>query len=75
MAGFVIEGEITAGMLVRMPFNATTMMTAEIDRIEFIRRPDGDVVCLCIKCAVADEATLWEALNIKNRTIEITQAT
>ena len=46
MAGFVIEGEVAAGMLVRMPFNATVMMTAEIDHIQFVRRPVGDVVCL-----------------------------
>jgi hypothetical protein len=74
MAGFVIEGEIAAGMLVRMPFNATVMMTAKIDHIEFVRRPDGDVVCLCIRCASPDEATLWEALKVKDRTIEIIKA-
>jgi len=74
MAGFVIEGEIAAGMLVRMPFNATVMMTAEIDRIQYVRRPDGDVVCLCIRCASPEEATLWEALKIKDRTIEIIKA-
>lgn len=71
MAGFVIEGEIAGGMFVRMPFNAAVMMTAEIDRIEYIRRPDGDVVCLCIRCAKPEEVTLWEALKIKDRTIEI----
>ena len=74
MAGFVIEGEVAAGMLVRMPFNATVMMTAKIDHIQFVRRPDGDVVCLCIRCASPEEATLWEALKIKDRTIEIITA-
>jgi hypothetical protein len=71
MAGFVIEGEIRAGMLVRMPVGATVMMTAEIDRIEYVRRPDGDVVCLCIRCAKPEEVTLWQALNIKDQTIDI----
>ncbi len=42
LAGFVIEGEVAAGMLVRIPFTATVMITAEIDHIQFIRRPDGD---------------------------------
>ncbi len=71
MAGFVIEGEIAAGMFLRMPLHANMMMTANIDRIEVVRRPDGDVVCLCIRCASPQEATLWEALKIKDRTIEI----
>ena len=71
MAGFVIEGEIAAGMLLRFPFNATVMMTAEIDHIQYVRRQDGDVVCLCIKCANPEEVTLWEALKIKDRTVDI----
>jgi hypothetical protein len=71
LAGFVIEGEIAAGMLVRLPFKENVMMTAEIDHIQDIRRPDGDVVCLCIRCAKPEEVTLWEALKIKDHTIEI----
>jgi hypothetical protein len=74
MAGFVIEGEMNEGMLVRMPFHANVMMTAEIDHIQYLRRPDGDVVCLCIRCVDPNEVTLWEALKIKDRTIEIIQA-
>jgi hypothetical protein len=74
MAGFVIEGEITAGMLVRLPFKENVMMTAEIDHIQVVRRPDGDVVCLCIRCVSPEEATLWEALKIKDHTIEIIKA-
>ena len=74
MAGFVIEGEAVAGMLVRLPFKENVMMTAEIDHIQFLRRPDGDVVCLCIRCTNPEEVTLWEALKIKDRTIEIIQA-
>jgi hypothetical protein len=74
MAGFVIEGEAVAGMLVRLPFKENVMMTAEIDHIQFVRRPDGDVVCLCIRCASPEEATLWEALKIKDHTIDIIKA-
>lgn len=74
MAGFVIEGEIAAGMLIRMPFNAQVMVTAEIDHIQHLRRPDGDVVCLCIRCPDPQEITLWEALKIKDHTVEIIKA-
>ena len=74
MAGFVIEGEVTAGMLVRLPFKENVMVTAKINHIQFVRRPDGDVVCLCIRCATPEEVTLWEALKIKDRTIEIITA-
>lgn len=58
LAGFAIEGELAAHMLVRMPFNAQTMMTAEIDHIQHVQRPDGDVVCLCIRCNSPDEVSL-----------------
>ena len=71
MAGFIIEGEVMAGLSVKIPFNNSVMMAAEIDRIEHVRRPDGDVVCLCIQYDVLDEVTLWEALNLKHKTIEI----
>jgi hypothetical protein len=74
MAGFVIEGEITGGMLVRLPFQANVMMTAAIDHIQYLRRPDGEVVCLCIKCQDPREVTLWEALKIKDRTVDIVKA-
>ena len=74
MAGFIIEGEIAAGMLMRMPFNATVMVTAEIDHIQNLQRPDGDVVCLCIRCADPQELALWEALKIKDHTVEIIKA-
>jgi hypothetical protein len=72
LAGFVVEGEVKAGMAVSIPFNANVKLTAKIDRIEFVHRPDGDVVCLCLGCAVPDEITLWDALNIKNRIIDVT---
>lgn len=71
LAGFAIEGEITAGMLVSMPFNAKVTMTAKIDHIELVRRPDGDVVCICIRCAAPEEVALWQALKIKDSTVEI----
>ena len=74
LAGFVIEGEVIAGMSVRLPFNASIMMSEVIDHIQHVERPDGDVVCLCLRCRSAEEATLWDALKIKDRTIDITRA-
>ncbi len=71
MVGFVIEGEVMAGLSVKIPFNNSVMMAAEIDRIEHVRRPDGDVVFLCIQYGVPDEVTLWDALNLRHRTLEI----
>ena len=74
MAGFVIEGEPAPGMLVRLPFKEKVMVTAEIDHIQQIQRPDGNIVCLCIRCADPREATLWEAMKIKDQTVDIIKA-
>lgn len=71
LAGFALEGEIAAGMRVSLPFNATVKMTAAIDHLQVLRRPDGDVVCLCIRCADPAEAELWEALQIKDHIIDV----
>ena len=49
-------------------------MTAKIDHIQTQRRPDGDVVCLCIKCRAPKELALWDALKIKDRTVDIIKA-
>jgi hypothetical protein len=61
-------------MLVRLPFKETVMVTAEIDHIQHLRRPDGDVVCLCIRCADPKEATLWEAMKLKDQTVDLIKA-
>ncbi len=74
IAGHVVEGQLTDGMSVSIPFNATVNMMAQINRVEVVSRPNGDLVCLCIDCSVPDEIMLWEALKIKSRTIEIAMA-
>ena len=71
LAGFAIEGEVEAGMLVRMPFTSRVTITEEIDHIQRLDRPDGSIVCLCIRCHTRDEASLWEALKLKDTTVEI----
>ena len=75
LAGFAIEGEIQPGMLVRLPFTARVTVTEEIDHIQRVERPDGEVMCLCIRCHTPDEATLWEALKLTDTTVEIIKAT
>jgi hypothetical protein len=71
LAGFAIEGEVAAGMLVRLPFNATITVTEEIDHIQRIDRPDGSVACLCLRCHSPEEAALWEALDLKDKDVEV----
>ena len=71
LAGFAIEGEVAPGMLVRLPFNAKLSVTEEIDHIQRVERPDGDVVCLCVRCHTPDESTLWEALKLQDTTVEV----
>ncbi len=75
LAGFAIEGEIEAGMLVRLPFTARVTITEEIDHIQRVERPDGTVACLCIRCHTPDEATLWEALKLQDTTVEVIKPT
>ena len=74
LAGFAIEGEVTPGMLVRLPFNAQVTVTEEIDHIQRVTRPDGEVVCLCLRCHTPEEATLWEALKLQDTTVEVIKA-
>jgi hypothetical protein len=75
MAGFLIEGEVASGMVARIPFRDDMTVAAEIDRIEYLRRPDGDVICLCLRCANPDEIVLWEALRLKGKMLEIVKMT
>lgn len=74
MAGFAIEGAIADGMLVTLPVTHKVMMTAKIDQIQTLHRPDGDVTCLITKCRDPKELALWDALKIKDRTVEIIPA-
>jgi hypothetical protein len=71
LAGFAIEGQVDAGMLVRLPFNGQVAVTEEIDHIQRLARPDGEVLCLCLRCHTPDEAQLWVALPLKDTTVEV----
>ena len=71
MAGSVVEGEIRAGMFVRVPFNPSLGMTARIHSIEFARRQDGEEVCLCIE-SKPELVEIFRGLNIGDETFEVT---
>ena len=72
MAGSIVEGEIRAGMFVRVPFTSLSEMTARIHCIEFARRRGGsEDICLCIKFE-PDTLELWRGLNIEGETFEVT---
>jgi hypothetical protein len=71
LAGFAIEGEVEAGMLVRLPFSSQVTVTEEIDHIQRVERPDGTITCLCVRCHTPEEATLWEALKLDDTTVEV----
>jgi hypothetical protein len=75
LAGFAVEGQIQSGMLVRIPFNATLTVTEEVDHIQRIERPDGEVMCLCLRCHSPQESSLWQALQLKDTTVEVIQPT
>lgn len=71
MAGSVAEGEIRAGMFVRVHFNPSLDVTARISSIEFARRQGGEDVCLCIESEPA-LAEILRGLDIKDETFEVT---
>lgn len=71
LAGFVVEGKLADGMFVRLPFNPAVQVTAPIDHVQQLRRPHGEITCLCIRCTDPQEAKLWEAFKIKGRMIDI----
>ena len=71
MAGSVVEGEIQAGMFVRVPFNPSLDMTARIHCIEFARRHGGEDVCLCIE-SEPELAEVLRGLDIGDETFEVT---
>jgi hypothetical protein len=73
MAGSIVEGEIRAGMFLRVGFDSALDMTARIHSIEFARRLGGeDDVCLCFE-AEPELLEIWRGLKIGDETFEVTQ--
>jgi hypothetical protein len=72
LAGSIVEGEIRKGMFVRLPFNPSLDMTAQIHSIEFARRLGGsEDVCLCIE-SEPELAVILRGLDIGDETFEVT---
>ncbi len=71
MAGSVVEGEIRAGMFVRVPLNSSLGMSVRIHCIEFSRRHGGEDVCLCIE-SETELAEVLRGLDFGGETFEIT---
>jgi hypothetical protein len=72
MAGSIVEGQIRAGMIVKVPLNSSLAISAQIHSVEFARRTDGrEDVCLCITYEDPDELFVWNPLNIRDETLDV----
>ena len=72
LAGSIVEGQIRAGMIVKVPLNSSLSISGQIHSIEFARRTDGrEDVCLCITYEGPDEVDVWKRLNLRNETLDV----
>lgn len=63
-------------MIVNVPLNSSAFVSGQIHSVEFARRAEErEYDCLCISYEVSDELELWEALNIKNETLDVVPST
>jgi len=75
LAGSIVEGQIRAGMIVNVPLNSSLVISGEIHSVEFTRRSDGrEDICLCISYEDSDELGVWNALNVRNETLDVVPA-
>lgn len=72
VAGSIVEGDISVGMVVHVPLNSIVNMTARIHSIEFVRRHGGEDVCLCLDVG-REFIQVWRVLNIADETLEISE--
>ena len=72
LAGSIVEGTITPGMVVDIPLNSGVSMLAPIDAVEFAFRPGrSEDTCLCIRYADVEELLLWQGLNIGKEILDV----
>ena len=72
LAGSIVEGQIRAGMIVNVPLNSSLVVSGQIHSVEFARRAGGEEdVCLCISYEDSDELGVWNALNVRNETLDV----
>jgi hypothetical protein len=64
LAGSVVEGEVRAGMFVRIPLNHELTVVVPIDAVESARRAGADEVCLCLNYAEPEDLEIWKGLNL-----------
>jgi hypothetical protein len=70
LAGSIVEGEIRKGMYINILCNSALNISGEIHCVEFVRRKDGEDLCLCLE-AGQNELDFWRAINISGETVEI----
>lgn len=70
LAGSVVEGEISKGMLIRIPLNTKLEVTERIDAVEWLTGRDGVSTALCMK-ADHEVVEFWRGLNIKGDLLEV----
>jgi len=70
LAGYVVEGEVSAGMLVHVPFNPRFVVTECIRSVERLTGDRGVELALCFE---ADEelAEFWRGTNIGDEILEV----
>jgi hypothetical protein len=72
LAGSIVEGVVRQGMFIRVPFNSSFAVTAQIHSIEFARRRGGgEDICLCI-ASKPQLAEIFRGLDLRNETFEVT---
>ena len=72
LAGSIVEGEIQAGMIVRVPLSSSVSVSGPIHSVEFARRAGGwEDVCFCIAYDDPSELATWRGISIGGETIEI----
>lgn len=72
VAGTVIEGDISVGMVVHVPLNSVAGVKARIRSIEFVPRRGGEDVCLYLDIG-PDALKIWRVLNIGDETLEVSK--
>ena len=74
MYGDVVDGEVVAGMLVRIPFNSAVCMEGEVGSVELIENPAGSHVALTIHVNDQAELEIWKGLNIGSEEVLVVEA-
>jgi len=71
LAGSVVEGEVRAGMFVRIPLNRELTVVVPIDAVESASRAGVEEVCLCLNYAEPDDLEIWKGLNLGGTVLHV----